>query len=268
MLLRAHSPQPTARLNDAVALWDAWARTRGPQTLAGTLKQNSLPQVIFLHFLQLLPPFRLPEITPRPAPLSITLLAAQAAMPPFQNSHQPTHAGQPAGALNFAPDEEQIASSFDGAGLPLDFTFMEAPGFWNNEFASQNAFDSGLNEPWMMPNSNAEGGLSDYTSNYRTDETLDFNTGLASQSVPGPALNGQMMLPLFDPTLCMGQPLGLLDAGAASQGALFAVGQAPIAFDGAQSHLQDASFDLYQADWTNRGAGMTAALNPFADDVR
>jgi hypothetical protein len=257
MLLKAHASQPTARVSEAVALLEVGAQTREPQTLAGKLKQSALPQSIFLHFLHLLPPFRLPEITPRPTPLSITLLAAQAAMSPFQNSHQPTHAGQPAGALNFAPDEEPIASSFDGAGPPLDFTFMEAPGFWNHEFASQNA---GLNDPWMMPSFNAEGPFFDNIWNYQVDENFGLGTAASSQSALGPGLDEQMMLPPFNSTLWMDQPLGQV----ASTSALFP-GQAPIA---AQSHLQDASFDLYQADWTNHGAGMPDALDPFADDVR
>jgi hypothetical protein len=188
-------------------------------------------------------------------------------MSPFQNSHQPTHAGQPAGAFSFAPEEEPALLPFDGEALPSDFASMDAPGFWNHEIASQNAFDSGLNEPWMMPTCNAEGGFFDYTWNYQTDEPFGFGTGFASQSIAGPGLNGQMMLPPFDPTLLMDQPLGLREAEVASQGAL-AVGQASIASDGAQSHLQDASFDFHPTDWTNHGAGMSDALDPFVDSVR
>jgi len=181
-------------------------------------------------------------------------------MSPFQPTRQPTHAGQHAGASSSAPDEEPIASSFTGAGPPFDFTSMDAPGVWNYGIASQNTFDLGLNQSWMMP--------FDYTPNYCADEPLDFSTGFTSQSALGPGLDGQMMLPLFDPTLCMDQPLGLWDAEDASTSALFAAGQAPIASGGAQSHLQDASFDPNQADWTNYGASMTVALDPFADNVR
>jgi hypothetical protein len=219
--------------------------------------------VNFPHFLPLLSPFRLPEITPSPTPLSITLLAAHAAMSPSQNSHQPTHAGQPAGAFSFAPDEEPIASSFGGEAPPLDFAFMDAPGFWNHEIASQNAVDPGLNESWMLPASNAEGGLFDYTWNYQTNEPLGFEAAFSTQSALGPALNGQMTLPPFGSTLWMNQPLGQV----ASTSALFP-GQAPIASDGAQSHLQDASSDFNQADWTNHVAGMLDASGPFADNVR
>jgi len=180
-------------------------------------------------------------------------------MSPFQTNYQPTHAGQPAGAFSSAPDEEPIASTFDGEG-PL---WMEAPGVWNPEFASQNAFDSGLDEPWMMPTSNAEGDHFDYTWNYQTNEPLGFEAAFSTQSIAGLALNGQLPMPPFGSTLWMDQPLGQV----ASTSALFP-GQAPIASDGAQSHLQDASFDPYQAGWTNHGAGLNAALDPFADNVR
>jgi hypothetical protein len=189
-------------------------------------------------------------------------------MSPFQNSHQPTHAAQPAGAFSSAPDEEPTLLPFDGEALPSDFAVMDAPGFWNHEIASQNAFNSGLNFDAEVP-------LFDYTWNYRTDEIFGFDTGFSSQSALGPALDGQMSLPHFDaawppfdPTLLMDQPLGLRDAEVASQDAPFAVGQAPIASDGAQSHLQDASFDFHPTDWTNHGAGMSDALDPFAESVR
>jgi hypothetical protein len=196
-------------------------------------------------------------------------------MSPFQNSHQPTHAGQPAGAFSFAPEEEPALLPFDGEAPPLDFASMDAPGFWNHEIASQNAFDSGLNEPWMMPTCNAEGGFFDYTWNYQTNEPLGFEAAFSTQSALGPALDGQMTLPPFDaawppldPIFSLDQPLGLLATEVASQGAPFAVGQAPIASDGAQAHLQDASFDFHPTDWTNHGAGMPDALDPFADSVR
>jgi hypothetical protein len=183
-------------------------------------------------------------------------------MPPFQESHQPTHAGQPAGAFSSAPDEEPTLLPFEG-GPPFDFTSMDAPGIWNHELGSHNALDSGLNEPWMMPSFDAEESLFDYTGNYRTDETFGFVAAAPLQRALGPGLNEQMMLPPFNSTLWMDQPLGQV----ASTSALFP-GQAPIAPDAAQSHLQDASFDLYQADWTNHGAGMPDALDPFSDDVR
>jgi hypothetical protein len=186
-------------------------------------------------------------------------------MPPFQKSHQPTHAGQPAGAFSSAPEEEPTLLPFEG-GPPFDFTSMEAPGVWNYGIASQNIFDSGLNEPWMMPSFNTERAIFDWTSNHYTNETFGFDATASSQSALA-ALDGQMMLPFFDPTLVMDQPLGLWDAEAASQSAL-AVSQAPIAAGGAPSYLQDASFDLNQAYWTNHGAGMTDTLDPFADNVR
>ena len=184
-------------------------------------------------------------------------------MSPFQDNYQPTHAGQPAGAFSFAPEEEPALLPFDGEALPSDFASMDAPGFWNHEIASQNPFDSGLNEPRMMPSFNAGGGFFDYTSNYQTNETLGFDVAASSQSIAGPALNGQLPMPPFSSTLWMGQPLGQV----ASTSALFP-GQAPIAPDGAQSYLHDASFDLFQADRTNHGAGMLDALGPFADNVR
>jgi hypothetical protein len=183
-------------------------------------------------------------------------------MPPFQESHQPTHAGQPAGAFSSAPDEEPTLLPFEG-GPPFDFTSMDAPGIWNHELGSQNAFDSGLNEPWMMPSFDAEESLFDYTGNYRTDETFGFVAAAPLQRALGPGLNEQMMLPPFNSTLWMDQPLGQV----ASTSALFP-GQAPIAPDGAPSYPQDASFDCFHsADWTNEDAGMPDALGP-ADPIR
>jgi hypothetical protein len=205
---------------------------------AGGLKQASLPHLAFYQ------------------ETNIADLAAHAAMSPFQNSHQPTHAGQPAGAFSFAPEEEPALLPFDGEVPPLDFASMGAPGFWNHEIASQNAFNSGLNFDAEVP-------LFDYTWNYRTDEIFGFDTGFSSQSALDPALDGQMMLPPFDPTLWMGQSFGQV----ASTSALFP-GQAPIAPDGAPSYPQDASFDCFHsADWTNEDAGMPDALGP-ADPIR
>jgi hypothetical protein len=199
-----------------------------------------------------------------PSPIS----PPAAAMSPFQDNYQPTHAGQPAGAFSFAPEEEPALLPFDGEALPSDFASMDAPGFWNHEVASQNAFNSGLNFDAEIP-------LFDYTWNYQTNEPLGFEAAFSTQSALGPALDGQMTLPPFDaawppldPIFSLDQPLGLLAAEVASQGAPFAVGQAPIASHGAQSHLQDASFDFHPTDWTNHGAGMSDALDPFADSVR
>jgi hypothetical protein len=206
-----------------------------------------------MPLLPTIPPPNLPKLHQETKIIDL----APPAMSPFQDNHQPTHAGQHAGASSSAPDEEPIASSFTGAGPPFDFSFMDAPGIWNHELGSQNAFDSGLNEPWMMP--------SDYTPNYWADEPLDFSTGFASQSVPGPAFNEQLALPLFDPILCMDQPTGLWDAEVASTNALFAGGQAPIASGGGPSYLQNVPFDLNQADWTNHGAGMPDASGGSAD---
>jgi hypothetical protein len=212
-----------------------------------------------MPLLHTIPPPKLPKLHQETKIVDL----APPAMSPFQPNRQPAHAGQHAGASSSAPDEEPIASSFTGAGPPFDFTSMDAPGIWNHGLGSQNAFDSGLNEPWMMPSFDAEEPLFDYTWNYQTDEAFGFDAAVSSQSALGPGLNEQMMLPPFDSTLWKDQPLGQV----ASMSALFP-GQAPIAPDAAQSHLQDTSFDLYQADWTNYGAGMTAAMDPFADNVR
>jgi hypothetical protein len=194
-------------------------------------------------------------------------------MSPFQDSHQPTHAGQPAGAFSFAPDEEPIASSFDGEGPPFDSTFsdawMDPPGFWDPEFALQSAFDLTLNDQAMLPPFYAEVDRFDYSLD---NWTAEFGTGAASQSALGPAFNG--MMPPFDAEWSpfgsnpwTDQPLGPLDAEVASTSALFSLGQAPIASDGAQSYPQDASFDrFYPADWTDHG--MPDALGGFADPVR
>lgn len=200
---------------------------------------------------------------------TIADLTPSTAMSPAQDSHQPTHAAQPAGALDFAPDEEPIAFSFDGEGPPLDSAFfdawMEQPGFWDVDFASQSAFDPGLDGQAMMPSFDAGGELFDWTQNYWNDGTLGFGTGSASQSAPDFAFNEQAMLPSpFDGNPWMDQPLEI-----ASQGAQSAIGPAPIATDGAQSYLQDASVDgLYPADWTYHGAGMPDALGRLADPVR
>jgi hypothetical protein len=232
-------------------------------SLAGGLKQASLPHLAFYTLCHFCTPHHLPNLPELYQETNIADLAAHAAMSPFQNSHQPTHAGQPAGAFSFAPEEEPALLPFDGEALPSDFAFMDAPGFWDHEIASQNAFDSGLNEPWMMPTFSAEGGLFDYTWNYQTNEPLGFEGAFSTQSALGPALNGQMMLPPFDPTLWMGQSFGQV----ASTSALFP-GQAPIAPDGAPSYPQDASFDCFHsADWTNEDAGMPDALGP-ADPIR
>ena len=196
-------------------------------------------------------------------------------MSPAQDSHQPTHAAQPAGALDFAPDEEPIASVFDGEGPPLDSAFfdawMEQPGFPHVEFASQSAFDPGLDGQAMMPSFDAGGELFDSTQNWN-DGTLRFGTGSASQSAPDFAFNEQAMVPSpFDGNPWIDQPLELQGAEIASQGAQSAVGLAPIATDGAQSCLQDASLNgLFSADWTyhDHDAGMPDALGRLADPVR
>jgi hypothetical protein len=177
-------------------------------------------------------------------------------MSPFQESHQPTHAGQPAGA----PDEEPIASAFDGEGQPFNSTSFDA--FMDPlEFAFQSAFEPTLNGQAMIFN---------YPQNNRTGETLEFGTGFASQNAFGPTLNETM--PPFDADWSdpwMDQPIGFPDAEVASQSALFSLGQAPIASDGTQSYPQDAFFDgLDQADWINDDAGMPDALGGFADPVR
>ena len=191
-------------------------------------------------------------------------------MSPFQNSHQPTHAGQPAGAFNSAPDEEPIASSFDGEGPPFDPAFldmprMEPPGLWNFEFASQSSLDFGLNGQVMLPPLNSKGPRFDYPLNSWTDETFGFGTGLASQGT----LNGPAMVPPFDPNSWMDQPVGLLGSQVASQSALFPLGQAIAALDSAPFYLQDASFDrINAADWINDDAGMPDALDRSADPIR
>jgi hypothetical protein len=224
----------------------------------GKLKQSLLPQVNFLHFLPLLSPFRLPEITPSPTPLSITLLAAHAAMSPFQNSHQPTHAGRPAGAFSSAPDEEPIASSFDGAGPPFDVTVPDPwMDFWDPESAFQSAFDPSLNDQAMLPPFHPGGELFDWTPNNWADETLGLGTAAPSQSGLGPRLNEQAtMNPWVD------QPPGQV----ASTSALF-LGQASTASDGAPFYPQEASSHyLYPADWN--GYGMPDSLGGTADPIR
>jgi hypothetical protein len=228
----------------------------------GKLKQSSLPQVNFLHFLPLLSPFCLPGITPSPTPLSITLLAAHAAMSPFQNSHQPTHAGQPAGAFNFAPDEEPIASSFDGAGPPFDVTVPDPwMDFWDPESAFQSAFDPSLNDQTMLPPFHPGGELFDWTSTNWTLEPTGSGTGISSQSALGPALNEQATMLPFGLNPWVNQPLGQV----ASTSALF-FGQAPTASDGAPFYPQDASFDLYQADWNDHAR--PNALSGFDSPIR
>jgi hypothetical protein len=229
------------------------------------LKQASLPHLAFYTLCHFCTPFHHQNhqnFTKKPISPISPLTPPAAAMSPFQNSHQPTHAGQPAGAFSFAPEEEPALLPFDGEAPPLDFASMDAPGVWNYAIASQNAFDSGLNEPWMMPTFSAEGGLFDYTWNYQTNEPLGFDVAASSQSISGPALYGQLPMPPFDSTLWMDQPHGQV----ASTSALFP-GRAPIASDGAQSHLQNASFDLYQGHWTNHGARMPDALGGFADPI-
>lgn len=190
-------------------------------------------------------------------------------MSPFQERHQPTHAGQPAGALDFALDEEPIASVFDGEGPPFDSAFfdawMEAPGIWNHEIAPQGAIDPG--QAIILP-FNAEEEPFDHVSNYWTDDTLEFSAGFSSQRTFGQALNQQVTMPPFHSTLWMDQPLGLLDTEIASQSALFNNGQAPIAQNGAQSHLQDASFDCFHPlGWTGDDTGMPDALGALADPI-
>jgi hypothetical protein len=188
-------------------------------------------------------------------------------MSPFQESHQPAHAGQPAGALNFAPDEEPVASAFDREGQDFDSTlsdaWMDPLGVWDADFAFQSAFEPALNDQAMLPPFYAEGDLLDYSLNNWTTENLEFGRGAASQSALGPALNGTM--PPFDAfgsNPWMDPPIGLSDAEDASTSALFSLGQAPIASDGGPSYLQDASFDcFYPAD-------EEAGIGGFADPVR
>jgi hypothetical protein len=195
-------------------------------------------------------------------------------MSPFQESHQPTHAGQPADAPNSAPDEDPLAASIDGEGPPFNSTisdaWMDPPGFWDPQFALQSAFDFTMNDQEMIPPFDAGATLLDWTPNKWTDETFGFDTGFASQSALGPTLN-EMMPPVdaFGSNPWMDQPIGLSHAEVASQSALFSPGQAPIASDGTRSSAQDASFDgLDQADWINDDAGMPDALGGFADPIR
>jgi hypothetical protein len=188
-------------------------------------------------------------------------------MSPFQRSHQPTHAGQPAGALDFAPDGEPIASTFDGEeGPSFDLAFLDPwidqpTGLWGSE--SQSALDHGLDEHGMMPSFNAEGRPFDGTPNNWTDETLGFSTEFVSQGV----LGQHAMMPPFDPNPWMGQP-GPFDAEFASQSTPFAHGQAPITSGAARSYLQASFDDLYSAGWTNENAGMLGASGSFAYSVR
>lgn len=195
-------------------------------------------------------------------------------MPPFQDSQQPTHAGQPAGASSSAPDEGPVAVPFDGeVGPPFDLTFLD---HWDSQPASQSVLDPGLLEQAIMPHFDAGGALSNWTPNNWTDETFEFSTVSASQSALGPAPNEQMMIPPFDTEWSpfgsnpwMDQPIGLPNAEVASTSALLALGQAPIASDGAASHLQDASFDYFDpAGWTNDDVGMPDASGRFDDPIR
>jgi hypothetical protein len=197
-------------------------------------------------------------------------------MPPFPNSHQSTHAGQPAGASSSAPEEEPIAAPFDGeVGPPFDFTgnWMEPPGLWNYQIASQSTIDQGQA---TMPPFDAGGEFFDWTSNYTIDETLGFGFGSASHNALSLTLNEQVMVPPFNAEWSpfgsnpwMDRPIGLSDAEVASTSALLPLGQAPITLDGAPSYLQDASFDGFDpADWTNEDAGMLDAWGRFADPIR
>lgn len=197
-------------------------------------------------------------------------------MPPF---HQSTHAGQPAGAFSSAPEEEPIAAPFDGGvGPPFGFTgtWMEPPGLWNYQIASQSTIDQGLIGQATMPPFDAGAEFLDWTSNYTIDETLGFGFGSASQDALSLALDAQVMVPPFNAAWSpfgsnpwMDQPMGLSDAEVASTSALLPLGQAPITLDGAPYSLQDASFDGFDpADWTNNDAGMPDALGGFADPIR
>lgn len=179
-------------------------------------------------------------------------------MSPCDNSHQPTHAGQPAGASSSAPDEEPNIPPFDAEGLPFDLTFLDTwmdppTGVWDSVFASHGLFDPGLNEQVAIPSLDAEGSCFDYNSNPWTDGTFDFGTGVASQGALSSALDEQATMPPFDPNPWMDQPPALLDFQIASQGALFSLGQAPTASSGVESHLQDTSFDCFNpAHWIRR----------------
>ena len=113
-----------------------------------------------------------------------------------------------------------------------------------------------------MPSLNT-GPYFDYTLNPWTNETFRFGTGIAPQSALGPVLNDQVTMPPSDVNPWMDQPVGLFGPQVASQSALFPLGQALAAFDSAPSYLQDVSFDINAADWTNHGAGM-----PYADPIR
>ena len=197
-------------------------------------------------------------------------------MPPF---HQSTHAGQPAGAFSSAPEEEPIAAPFDGGvGPPFGFTgtWMEPPGLWNYQIASQSTIDQGLIGQATMPPFDAGAEFLDWTSNYTIDETLGFGFGSASQDALSLALDAQVMVPPFNAAWSpfgsnpwMDQPMGLSDAEVASTSALLPLGQAAITLDGAPSYLQDASLDgPTPADWTNEYAGMPYALGGFTDPVR
>ena len=195
-------------------------------------------------------------------------------MPPFPNSHQSTHAGQPAGAFNFAPDEEPIASSIDGeVGPPFDLTFLDhwidqPTGLWDPNSVLQDAINPGLIGKAIAPPFDAGRDLFDFHSNNWNDEVLGFSTGFVSQSAPNPTPN-EMTLP-FDAGLSpfgfnpwMNQPIGLPDAEVASQSALPAVEPASVTSSGAPSYLQDTPFD-----WTNEDTGMLDAWGRFADPVR
>lgn len=195
-------------------------------------------------------------------------------MPPFPNSHQSTHAGQPAGAFNFAPDEEPIASCIDGeVGPPFDLTFLDhwidqPTGLWDPDSVSQDAMNPGLIGQAIAPPFDAGRDLFDFHSNNWTDEVLGFSTESVSQSAPNPAPS-EMTLP-FDAGLSpfgfnpwMDQPIGLSDAEVVSQSALPAVDPASVTSGGAPSYLQDPSFD-----WTNDDAGMPGAWGRFADPIR
>jgi hypothetical protein len=199
-------------------------------------------------------------------------------MSPFQERHQPTHAAQPADALHFAPDDGPIAAPFDGeVGPPFDFTgtWMEPPGLWNYQIASQGTIDQGLIGQATMPPFDAGGEFFDWTSNYTIDETLGFGFGSASQNALSLALDEQVMVPPFNAEWSpfgsnpwMDRPMGLSDVEVASS-AVLPLGQAPVTLDGAPSHLQDASFHGFDpADWTDEDAGMPYALRGFTDHVR
>jgi hypothetical protein len=263
-------------MGEAVALLERGATDFTPQTLTWKLKQTALPHSLFLHSPPLL--LTIPPTKTTTRTHHRRSRRQPPAMSPFQDSHQPTHAGQPAGAFNFAPDDGPIASTFDGEGQAFDSTlsnaWMDQPGLWDTEFSLQSAFDLTLNQQAMLPSCHAEGDLFDFSMNNWTDEVLEFGTGSASQNALGPALNGTT--PPFDAERSpfgsnpwMNQPIGTSDAEVASQSALSPLGQAAIASDGAPFHPQDASFDCFNpADWTNNNAVMPDALGGFADPVR